>query len=113
MAYTVDQLFKTMNERFKPEVAGDLKATVVYEFGDGRTWTVRISNGAVKVDSGDSAHGQEHVRVIFKNEDVMLGIIANTINPLKAFFHRDLGVVGNWKLLVRVRSSFETPSELI
>jgi putative sterol carrier protein len=113
MRYTVAELFSTMHERFKPEAASDLEAAVVYEFGDGRAWTVRISKGALKVDAGDSAHGRENVRVIFKNENIMLGIIANKVDPVDAILGGDLRVAGNWKLLIKVRSAFEIPAELL
>ena len=113
MTYTVADLFRTMHERFKPEVTGDLEATVVYEFGDGRKWTVRISKGLLNVDVGDSAQDQENIRIVFKTEDVMLDIIRGKINPIKAIIRGDSRVVGNWELLVKVRSTFEIPSELL
>jgi hypothetical protein len=65
------------------------------------------------VEFGNSAQGQENVRVIFEKEDVMLGIITHKIAPLRAIFSKDLRVIGDWELLGRVRSAFETPRELV
>jgi alkyl sulfatase BDS1-like metallo-beta-lactamase superfamily hydrolase len=113
VGYTVAELFRTMKERFKPDVARGLEATVVYEFGDGRKWTVRISKGVLDVEPGDSARGQENVRVIFAKEEVMLGVISQKIALLKAIFSKDVRVIGDWEVLVRVRSSFEIPRELV
>ncbi|UCD81076.1 MAG: SCP2 sterol-binding domain-containing protein [Desulfobacterales bacterium] len=113
MAYTVAELFRTMPERFKPQAADNLVATVVYEFGDGRKWTVRISNGVLKVDTGDSAEGREHARIIFETENVMLDIITGKREPLLAVLRGDLQVVGDWRLLLKVRSSFEIPKQLL
>jgi alkyl sulfatase BDS1-like metallo-beta-lactamase superfamily hydrolase len=113
MGYTVAELFKTMKERFKPEVVGDLEATIVYEFGDGRKWTVRIAQGDLDVEPGDSARGQENARVIFEKEEIMLGIISHKIALLKAIFSKDLRVTGDWELLARVRSAFDPPRELL
>ena len=113
MGYTVAELFRTMKERFRPEVAGDLEATIVYEFGDGRKWTVRVARGIIDVEPGDSAQGQENARVIFENEDIMLGLITNRIALLRAIISKDLRVVGDWELLGRVRAAFATPRELL
>lgn len=110
--YTVTQLFDTMNERFRPDKAGNLEVTIVYEFGDGRKWTVRIFKGTVQVDSDDSAGGDENIRVFFKDESVLLGLVANTIDPFKAYRQKDLRLAGNWELLGKVRASFEVPEEL-
>lgn len=112
MDYSVEKLFATMGERFKPEVAGDLTATVVYEFEEGQIWTIRIKDGDLVVESNDTAAGSEDARINCASS-VFLDIIAGSVNLGKAVLLRKIRISGKWQLLPKVRSAFEVPEELL
>ena len=88
------EYFETVHERFLPDQAKGVQATFVYDLAGegGGTWTVRIQDGAISVEPGNSPGAT----VTYKMKATDYVQLANgDLNGAKAFLTRKLKVEGS------------------
>jgi putative sterol carrier protein len=102
------EYFDTLDKRFIPEAAKGVNATYVYELeGDGGgTWTVKVDDGALSVDTGAATNPS----VTYKMKAADYVRLANgQLNGAKAVLTRKLKVSGSI-MLARKMNDFLPPA---
>jgi putative sterol carrier protein len=99
---TPSELFESLPERFRAERAGDLDATYAFELTGpaGGSWTVRVAEGAIAVETGSAADAD--VTVGASDADWM-AIVEGRMDPQLAYLTKKLRVSGNLQLALRLR----------
>jgi putative sterol carrier protein len=93
-------IFAGMPYVFRPERAGDVRATYLFEISgeDGGTWTVRIADGLCEVTEGSS---EPYDALIGCDARTFLDMVFATVRPGEAFVDGKLRVAGDLALAMR------------
>jgi putative sterol carrier protein len=105
MPETCEDSLKEMYKSFKPEVAGGLSATYIFDISGsgGGKWTLDISNGKCELKSG--AVGTPSVTISISDQD-WLAIQKGKLNSQMAFMMGKLRVAGDMGLAMKLQSMF-------
>jgi len=96
---TVDDIFNTMESRFRPEGAAGMDAVLAYDItGDGGgKWTVTVRDGKVKVQKVDSIDSFSVKSTI--DAESFVGISVGKVDGMEAFTSGKLKVEGDMALI--------------
>ena len=105
MAETCEETLKEMHKSFKPEVAGNLNATYLFDVSgaDGGKWTLEINNGKCNLKQG--SQGMATVTISISDQD-WLAIHKGKLNSQMAFMMGKLRVSGDMGLAMKLQSMF-------
>ncbi len=105
MAETCEESLKEMYKSFKPEVAGNLNATYIFDIAGsgGGKWTLQISDGKCELKPG--AVGSGSVTISISDQD-WLAIQKGKLNSQMAFMMGKLRVAGDMGLAMKLQSMF-------
>ena len=105
MAENCKDSFKEMNKFFKPEVAGNLTATYLFDISGptGGKWTLEINNGSCSLKDGNC--GNPSVTISISDQD-WLAIHKGKLNSQMAFMMGKLRVAGDMGLAMKLQSMF-------
>lgn len=105
MAETCEETFTEMNKSFKPEIAGNLCASYLFDISGpkGGKWTLNIKDG--KCDLKDGALGNPSVTILISDQD-WLSIYKGSLNSQMAFMMGKLRVSGDMGLAMKLQSIF-------
>ena len=109
MAETCEESFNEMHKSFKPDVAGNLNATYLFDISGakGGKWTLCIQNGQCELNPG--AKGNPSVTISISDQD-WLAIHKGSLNSQMAFMMGKLRVAGDMGLAMKLQSMFPGPA---
>ena len=102
---SVKEIFEKMPAQFKPDVAGDITATIQFELtGEGGgQWVVSIANGQAAVTEGTTP---TPTMTFGAAAAEYLGIINGTLNPMNAFMQGKIKVKGDMAMAMKMQKMF-------
>ena len=105
MAETCEDSIKEMYKSFRPEVAGNLNATYLFDISGstGGKWTLNIKDG--KCDLTPGAAGTPSVTISIADQD-WISIQKGKLNSQMAFMMGKLRVAGDMGLAMKLQSLF-------
>ena len=105
MAETCEESLKEMHKSFKPEVAGNLNATYLFDVSgpSGGKWTLEIKSGKCELKPG--AQNSPTVTIAIADQD-WLAIHKGKLNSQMAFMMGKLRVSGDMGLAMKLQSMF-------
>ncbi|MBI3591041.1 MAG: SCP2 sterol-binding domain-containing protein [Candidatus Melainabacteria bacterium] len=105
MAETCEESLKEMHKSFKPEVAGNLNATYLFDVSgaNGGKWILEIKSGKCELKSG--THNSPTVTISISDQD-WLAIHKGKLNSQMAFMMGKLRVSGDMGLAMKLQSMF-------
>ena len=91
---TTEEIMRSMPERFRPEMAGNMKVTYLFELSgeDGGQWHIRIEGGNCTVDSGPITDPDATVSMVAAD---FIGINTGAINAASLFWSGQIEVEGD------------------
>lgn len=105
----LDRVFGEMCDRFRPDRAGDVTATIQWLLelrGDEHAWVVRIEDGTCTATTGRA----DDATVTFRTRlGTFARLISGQADPVRLVLTRRLKVSGNLLLAPRVPGFFEMP----
>lgn len=109
MVETCEESLKEMYKCFKPEVAGSLNATYLFDISgsNGGKWTLVINGGKCELKPG--ASGNPSVTISISDQD-WLAIQKGKLNSQMAFMMGKLRVQGDMGLAMKLQSMFPGPA---
>ena len=108
MANMCEASLNEMYKLFKPEVAGNLSATYLFDISgpNGGRWTLIIQNGKCELKEGQA--NSPSVTISISDED-WLSIQKGSLNSQMAFMMGKLRVQGDMGLAMKLQSMFPGP----
>lgn len=105
MAETCEESLREMHRSFKPEVAGNLNATYLFDVSgsNGGKWTLEIKNG--KCELKKEIPSNPSVTISISDQD-WLAIHSGKLNSQMAFMMGKLRVSGDMSLAMKLQSMF-------
>jgi len=105
MANACEDSLKEMYKSFKPEIAGGLKATYLFDISgqNGGKWTLNIQNGKCELSEGSSPNPS--VTISISDQD-WISIQKGSLNSQMAFMMGKLRVAGDMGLAMKLQSMF-------
>ena len=105
MAETCEESLKEMYKSFKPEIAGKLNASYLFDVSgaNGGKWTLEITNGKCELKPG--AQSNPTVTISISDQD-WLAIHKGKLNSQMAFMMGKLRVSGDMGLAMKLQSMF-------
>ena len=109
MAETCEESLKEMHKSFKPNVAGNLNATYVFDISGpgGGKWTLNIKDGKCELSQG--VKSAPSVTISISDQD-WLSIHKGSLNSQMAFMMGKLRVSGDMGLAMKLQSMFPGPA---
>lgn len=109
MAGNCEESLKELHKSFKPEVAGNLSATYLFDISgsDGGKWALEISDGKCELKTG--AVSNPTVTISISDQD-WLSIHKGSLNSQMAFMMGKLRVSGDMGLAMKLQSMFPGPA---
>jgi putative sterol carrier protein len=106
MPTTAQEIFDAMSNRFLPEQAGDLNATILFDLSGegGGQWLLTIANRQAAVTR--DAIPNPAMTFIADASDYV-AIIGGQLNPMQAFMQGKVKVKGDMSLAIRLMSFFK------
>jgi putative sterol carrier protein len=106
MAYTCEQIFTEMPNKFDAEAAGDWESKVLYKIeGDGGgNWIVEVKDGAAVVTVGECDDASATVET---DAETWVGIAEGTVEPTTAFMTGKIRIQGNMADVMKSQSVFK------
>lgn len=104
-AEDVRSLFPLMVDRFIPEKAADLNATILFDLsGDngGRYW-IKIAAGAATTGAGEPPNADMTLKA---SADDWHAVATGQMNPMQAFMTGKLKIVGDMGLAMKMQTIF-------
>lgn len=98
---TAIEMIKSMPNTFKPEVAGDLEATVQYNISESMYHVIK--DKTVTVHEGEA---EEPTVTITTSDENFVKLFNGTLNPVTAFMTGQLKIKGDVMLAQRLASLF-------
>jgi putative sterol carrier protein len=106
MAVTsAQEIFEKMASQFKPEVAGDMTATIQFELSGegGGQWVASIANGQATVTAGTTPNP---TMTFMSAAADYVAIINGTLNPMNAFMQGKIKVKGDMAMAMKMQKMF-------
>ena len=109
MAESCEETFTEMYKSFKPEVAGNLSATYLFDVSgkNGGKWTLEIKDKKCELKSGVITNPT--VTISISDQD-WLAIHKGSLNSQMAFMMGKLRVAGDMGLAMKLQSMFPGPA---
>ncbi len=106
MPTTAQEIFDAMSNRFLPEQAGDLNATILFDLSGegGGQWLLTVANGQATV-TRDAVPNPTMTFIADASDYV--AIIGGQLNPMQAFMQGKVKVKGDMSLAIRLMSFFK------
>lgn len=101
----VNGLFPAMVERFIPEKAGDMTATILFDLsGDnGGFYWIEIADGAASTGAGELDAPTMTVKA---SADDWFAVATGQMNPMQAFMTGKLKILGDMGLAMKMQTIF-------
>jgi putative sterol carrier protein len=102
---SAQEVFDAMPSRFKPDQAGDMRATIQFDLSGegGGQWHVTIADRKLAVNAGQAAAPSLTLTTTASD---YLSIINGELKPMAAFMQGKLRVRGDMPLLMKIQSLF-------
>lgn len=109
MAETCEESFKEMYKSFKPEVAGNLNASYLFDVSgaNGGKWVLNIKGEKCELKSGVCENPTVTISV---SDQDWLSIHKGSLNSQMAFMMGKLRVSGDMGLAMKLQSMFPGPA---
>jgi len=106
MPITAQEIFDAMSNRFLPEQAGDLNATILFDLSGegGGQWLLTVANGQATV-TRDAIPNP--TMTFSADASDYVAIIGGQLNPMQAFMQGKVKVKGDMSLAIRLMSFFK------
>lgn len=103
---TVEEIFNTMEARFRPEAAEGMDVVIAYGVtGDGGgKWKITVKGGKVKVEKTDDLSGASVTSTI--DAETFVGVSVGKVDGMEAFTSGKLKVAGDMTLLAATPKLF-------
>jgi len=104
-AEDVKGLFPTMVDRFLPEKAGDISATILFDLsGDnGGYFWIKIADGAATTGAGEVSDPAMTVKA---SADDWFAVATGQMNAMQAFMTGKLKILGDMGLAMKMQTIF-------
>jgi putative sterol carrier protein len=99
---TVDEFFSGLSARVDPGKTAGMNNSYVFAIGGAGTWTVRVTDGAVTVDEGDTGGDC----TISTSAEVFERIVRGEQNPTTAYMSGKLKVDGDIGAALKLQKLF-------
>lgn len=105
MAETCEETLQEMHKSFRPEIAGNLSASYLFDVSGpkGGKWTLEIKSGKCELSSG--IKGNPNVTISISDQD-WIAIYNGKLNSQMAFMMGKLRVSGDMSLAMKLQSIF-------
>jgi uncharacterized OB-fold protein/putative sterol carrier protein len=103
---TVDEIFNTMEARFRPEAAEGMNVVIAYDVtgGGGGKWKITVSGGKVKIEKTDDLSGASVKSTV--DAETFVGVSVGKVDGMAAFTSGKLKVEGDMTLLAATPKLF-------
>lgn len=88
------------------QLAAAFRATVVFDSGPGKAWTLHIDFGRAWVTPGRAPHPDT---IVVADEEMLAGVVSGTHSGIDAFLEGRLSIRGNLALALKLDSMFLKP----
>ena len=104
-AEDVQGLFPVMVDRFLPEKAGDMSATILFDLsGDnGGFFWIKIADGAATTGAGEVS---DPVMTVKASADDWFAVATGQMNAMQAFMTGKLKIIGDMGLAMKMQTIF-------
>ncbi len=104
-AEEVKSLFPAMVDRFLPEKAGDMSATILFDLsGDnGGFFWIKIADGAATTGAGEASDAAMTVKA---SADDWFAVATGQVNAMQAFMTGKLKILGDMGLAMKIQTIF-------
>lgn len=104
-AEEVKSLFPAMVDRFLPEKAGDMSATILFDLsGDnGGYYWIKIADGAATTGAGELSDPAMTVKA---SADDWFAVATGEMNAMQAFMTGKLKILGDMGLAMKIQTIF-------
>jgi putative sterol carrier protein len=102
MAETVEAFFRELPSRVDPGKTAGMNNSYVFAIDGAGTWTVRVADGAVTVDEGDTGGDC----TISASAETFQKIVAGEQNPTAAYMSGKLKVKGDMGAAMKLQKLF-------
>jgi putative sterol carrier protein len=99
---TAEEFFRELPNRVVPEKTAGMNNSYVFAIDGAGTWTVRVANGAVTVDEGDTGGDC----TISASAEVFERIVSGEQNPTAAYMSGKLKVKGDMGAAMKLQKLF-------
>jgi putative sterol carrier protein len=99
---TAEEFFRELPNRVVPEKTAGVNNSYVFAIDGAGTWTVRVANGAVTVDEGDTGGDC----TISASAEVFERIVSGEQNPTAAYMSGKLKVKGDMGAAMKLQKLF-------
>src|SRR5215213_1675806 len=102
MAETVEAFFRDLPNRADPGKAAGMNNSYVFDIEGAGTWTVKVTDGVVSVDDGDTGGDC----TISTSAEVFEKIVAGEQNPTTAYMSGKLKIKGDMGAAMKLQKLF-------
>jgi putative sterol carrier protein len=102
MSETVEEFFRALPSRVDQSKVGGMNNSYVFAIDGAGTWTVRVADGAVTVDEGDTGGDC----TISTSAETFERIVAGQQNPTAAYMSGKLKVKGDMGAAMKLQKLF-------
>jgi putative sterol carrier protein len=102
MADSVEAFFNELPNRADPDKARGMNNSYVFDIDGAGTWTVKVADGAVTVDEGDTGGDC----TISTSAEVFEKIVAGEQNPTTAYMSGKLKIKGDMGAAMKLQKLF-------
>jgi putative sterol carrier protein len=102
MSETVEEFFRALPSRVDQSKVGGMNNSYVFAIDGAGTWTVRVADGAVTVDEGDTGGDC----TISTSAEIFERIVAGQQNPTAAYMSGKLKVKGDMGAAMKLQKLF-------
>ena len=104
-AEEVQQVFPAMVERFQPEKAIDVDATIMFDLTgeNGGFFWIKVADGTAQAGEGELANASMTVKA---SADDWFAVATGQMNPMQAFMSGKLKILGDMGLAMKMQTMF-------
>ena len=99
---TVQEFFAQLPDRTDPEKTAGMNNSYVFDIDGAGTWTVKVADGAITVDEGDSGGDC----TISTSQETFEKVLAGEQNPTAAYMSGKLKIKGDMGAAMKLQKLF-------
>jgi putative sterol carrier protein len=102
VSQVVNDFFAELPSRVDPGKTAGMNNSYVFDIEDAGTWTVRVSDGSVTVDDGDTGGDCS----IAASAETFEGVVKGEVNPTAAYMSGKLKIKGDMGAAMKLQKLF-------
>ncbi len=102
MSQVVNDFFAELPSRVDPGKTAGMNNSYVFDIEDAGTWTVRVADGSVTVDDGDTGGDC----TIAASTETFEGVVKGEVNPTAVYMSGKLKIKGDMGAAMKLQKLF-------